>query len=247
MDFSGRKLEITSKMEGRLFVVEGIDGSGKSTQIYLLKRWLESRKYRVFFTEWNSSELVRNSTKRAKKKNQLTPITFSLIHSSDFADRYEKLILPHLRAGYIVLADRYVYTAYARDIARGCNSDWVRNLYSFAVRPHRIFYFRVPLDISLERILRGRSELKFYEAGMDLNLAVDPRQSFEIFQGMVAEQYDQMAEEEGFVIIDATKPIEVQQAQVREIIAADLTGYHPPYHRVDESYLKSTSASGGEI
>ena len=110
---------------GKFFIVEGCDGSGKSTQLYLLKKWLESKGYYVFFTEWNSSELLKKYTKKAKRKNLLTPTTFSLIHACDFADRYEKLILPHLRAGHIVLADRYIYTAYARDIARGCDAEWL--------------------------------------------------------------------------------------------------------------------------
>lgn len=106
---------------GRLIVVEGIDGSGKSTQLRLLEKWLLSRNVPVFFTEWNSSETVKQITKKGKKSGRLTPITFSLLHATDFADRYERNILPLLHAGYVVLADRYVYTAYARDIVRGCN------------------------------------------------------------------------------------------------------------------------------
>src|SRR3989441_9441047 len=111
---------------GKLMVVEGIDGSGKSTQIKLLHKWLASRGVQVFFTEWNSSALVRQATKRGKKKNLLTPSTFSLLHATDFADRLTYHIVPYLKAGMTVLADRYIYTAFARDIARGVDSKWVK-------------------------------------------------------------------------------------------------------------------------
>lgn len=216
---------------GKLFVVEGCDGSGKSTQIYLLKKWLESKGYIVFFTEWNSSELIKESTKKAKKKNLLTPTTFSLVHASDFADRYEKLILPHLRAGYIVLCDRYIYTAFARDMARGCDPDWVRNVYDFAVKPTVTFYFQAPLDVSISRILAGRPQLKYHEAGMDMGWSTDPVESFKIFQGIIKKNYDDMIVEEDFTVIDATRGIEEQQHTVRDIIQAKLEGYKSPYKR----------------
>ena len=120
---------------GRLIVVEGIDGSGKSTQLSLLHKWLESKGYGVVFSEWNSSPLVKDTTKQGKKKKMLTPATFSLIHATDFADRTERSILPLLKAGAVVLCDRYIYTAFARDVARGMDRDWVRDLYGFAVKP----------------------------------------------------------------------------------------------------------------
>src|SRR5215469_11969291 len=151
---------------GILIVVEGIDGSGKSTQIHLLDRWLRSKGYNVFFTEWNSSASVKEITSKGKKKALLTPTTFSLLHATDFADRYERNIAPLLRAGYIVLADRYVYTAFARDVVRGCSAHWVRKVYGFATKPDITFYFQVPIDIAINRILVGRPKLKYYEAGM---------------------------------------------------------------------------------
>src|SRR5438128_3928389 len=129
---------------GRLIAVEGIDGSGKSTQLLLLERWLIAQGYRVHFTEWNSSLLVRRSMKRGKKKDLLTPTTFSLLHAVDFADRLTYQIVPPLKAGMIVLADRYVYTAFSRDVARGVHPAWVRSVYSFAPRPDLALYFRVP-------------------------------------------------------------------------------------------------------
>lgn len=223
-----RGLGLKKNFSGRLYIVEGCDGSGKSTQIYLLKKWLESRGYFVFFTEWNSSDLLKKYTKKAKRKNLLTPTTFSLIHACDFADRYEKLILPHLRAGHIVLCDRYVYTAYARDIARGCDPAWMHNLYEFAVKPTIAFYFRAPLDVSLSRILTGRTEIKYHEAGMDLGLSKDPVESFKLFQGIIKEQYDRMAEDEDFVVLDATRSIEEQQVEMRAIVEKTLTDYRSP-------------------
>jgi dTMP kinase len=120
------------EIEGKLIAVEGLDGSGKSTQIYLVKRWLELEGYRVFFTEWNSSDSGQEIDPKGKKRQLLTPTTFSLIHATDFADRYERQILPLLKGGYIVLADRYVYTAFARDSVRGCDKEWLRKLYRFA-------------------------------------------------------------------------------------------------------------------
>jgi dTMP kinase len=207
-----------TEMAGKLIVVEGIDGSGKSTQIYLLKRWLEMERYRVFFSEWNSAAVVRSAVRRGKKKLLLTPLTFSLIHAIDFTDRYERQILPLLQAGYIVLCDRYVYTALARDTTRGCNIEWVRKLYSFAAVPDLIFYFRVPLQTSVSRILVGRAKLKYHEAGMDLNLSPDPVESFKIFQKMICSQYEAMAEENHFQIIDGTQDIELQQEKLRNIV-----------------------------
>src|SRR6185437_16315099 len=142
---------------GRLFVVEGVDGSGKSTQIDLLRRWLISEGYTVFFSEWNSSPLVKQTTSRGKKKQLLTPATFSLIHATDFADRTERNIIPLLKAGAVVLCDRYIYTAFARDTSRGMDPAWARELYAFAVKPTIGFYFRVPLETAMKRINDARA------------------------------------------------------------------------------------------
>ena len=201
---------------GKLIVVEGIDGSGKSTQIRLLEKWLRFKTMPVFLTEWNSSEVIREVTSKGKKKEKLTPTTFSLLHATDFADRYEKNIFPLLRAGYIVLADRYIYTAYARDIVRGCNPIWVKKVYDFASKPDLVFYFRVPVDVAAERILSGRPKLKYYEAGMDLDLSNDIYESYRIFQSKIIEQYDTMITKENFAVIDGTYNIEQQQQLVRD-------------------------------
>jgi dTMP kinase len=203
---------------GRLFVAEGIDGSGKSTQLSLLHKWLESKGYGVVFSEWNSSALVKDTTKLGKKKKMLTPATFSLIHSTDFADRTERSILPLLKAGAVVLCDRYIYTAFARDVARGMDHEWVRDLYGFAVKPTVAFYFRVPLETAIARLVDARDGFKFYEAGMDLALSDDPEESFRIFQGRIINEYERMIPEFGLTVVDATLPVEVQQAQVRRIV-----------------------------
>ncbi|HHY86514.1 MAG TPA: thymidylate kinase [Verrucomicrobia bacterium] len=203
---------------GRLIAVEGLDGSGKSTQIYLLKRWLEAIGVRVYFSEWNSSELVKSATSKGKKRELLTPTTFSLIHATDFADRYERHLLPLLRAGYIVLCDRYIFTAFGRDVVRGCPPAWVRGIYNFAALPDITFFFKADLEVSLARILDGRPKLKFFEAGMDLRLSSDPYESFRIFQGRILEQYLGMSEEFNFVVIDANSRVEVQQERLRRVV-----------------------------
>jgi dTMP kinase len=203
---------------GKLIIVEGIDGSGKSTQLHLLEKWLRYIGVNVFKSEWNSSEMVKEITSKGKKKGLLTPTTFSLLHATDFADRYERNISPLLRAGYFVLADRFVYTAFARYIVRGSHRALVKKVYDFEVKPDVAFYFKVPVDIAVDRILIGRPKLKYYEAGMDMNLSNDPYESYRIFQGRIIEQYDSLAESEGFTIIDGTLNIEEQQNIVRKKI-----------------------------
>jgi len=203
---------------GRLIAVEGLDGSGKSTQIYLLKRWMELEGVKVFFSEWNSSALVKSATSKGKKRELLSPTTFSLIHATDFADRYERQLVPLLRAGYIVLCDRYVFTAFARDVVRGCPPKWVRGMYNFAALPDMTFFFKTKLEVSLQRILDGRPELKYFEAGMDMGLSTDPYESFRIFQGRILEQYLAMSTEFNFVVIDANERVEAQQQLVRQLV-----------------------------
>jgi len=211
-----------ARSKGVLIVVEGIDGSGKSTQLHLLDKWLRSKGLLVFTTEWNSSDVVKEITSKGKKKALLTPTTFSLLHATDFADRYERNIAPLLRAGYVVLADRYVYTAFARDFVRGCSSHWVRKVYGFAAKPDIAFYFQVPIDTAMNRILVGRPKLKYYEAGMDLNLSNDPFDSYRMFQSRIIEQYESMSEHDDFTVIDATQDIEEQQMIVREKVMSVL-------------------------
>ncbi len=207
---------------GRLFIVEGIDGSGKSTQLTLLAQWLKSEGHPVVYTEWNSSAIVKATTSRGKRRRLLTPLTFSLIHATDFSDRIEREIIPSLKAGAIVLADRYVYTAFARDVVRAVSPSWLRSLYRFAATPTKAFYFRVPLETALRRILSGRPKLKWYEAGMDLGLHADPQESYRIFQSRILIEYEKLVQEFGLVVMDATQPVEIQQRLLREAIRPHL-------------------------
>ncbi len=190
-----------------------------------MERWLRARGYPVHFTEWNSSRLVRRAMRRGKRKNLLTPTTFSLLHAVDFADRLTYQILPPLKAGMVVLADRYVFTAFARDVARGVHPEWVRGVYSFAPRPDLTIYFRVPIEVSLERLLTGRTKLKYYEAGMDVGLSAEPVQSFRLFQSQVLGIYDRLTEEFGLRTVDAASEIPDQQKIVRRMVQEILRDY----------------------
>jgi dTMP kinase len=215
-------LSTPHEYRGKLIVVEGIDGSGKTTQLGLLAKWLEASGHRVSVTEWNSSALVKAATKAGKKKNALTPMTFSLLHATDFADRLLYKIIPPLKAGMIVLADRYAYTAFARDAARGVHPQWVRGLYSFAVQPDLTLYFRVPIEVAIDRLLARRVKLKFYEAGMDLALSANPVDSFRLFQSRVLQAYDTLVDEYGLRVIDASGSITEQQRIVRKLVSGHL-------------------------
>lgn len=188
----------------------------------LLHQWLRGEGHGVVYSEWNSSPLVSATTRRGKKKRMLSPATFSLIHATDFADRMEHNIVPLLKAGAIVLCDRYIYTAFARDVVRGMDPGWVRELYSFAAKPTVAFYFRVPLEIAMSRLLNRRSGFKFYESGMDVGLSDDPEESFRLFQNRILEEYEKMVPDFNLHVIDATLPIEEQQAEVRQFVKTKL-------------------------
>ena len=233
--------------KGRLIVVEGIDGSGKSTQIDLLTKWLRKQGNSVYFSEWNSSELVKSTTRLGKSEKMFTPTSFSLLQSTDFAHRWENKILPMLKAGVIVLADRYSFTAFARDVARGVDPIWVRELYSFAVMPDLVLYFKVPLDVAVKRILSSRAKIKYYEAGMDLGLSDNKITSFKMFQQLVIDQYDKMVDEFGFTVVDGSISVETQQKLVRAAVDKMLAGWEGlPVHRKSKPSSKSpVSAAGG--
>ncbi len=214
-----------ARFRGRLIAVEGIDGSGKSTQVRLLSQWLQAAGYPVHLTTWNSSPLVHGALRRAKARHGLTPATFSLTHAADLADRLERDVLPRLRAGQVVLADRWVCTALARDGARGLPGDWVRGVYAFAPRPRLTVYFRVPVDVAVRRIVASRPALKYYEAGLDLDLAADAATSFGLFQQRVLDGYEALLRPEGLVVIDACEPVGMQQLRLRGLVAGALRGY----------------------
>ncbi|HEY1293455.1 MAG TPA: dTMP kinase [Chloroflexota bacterium] len=211
-------------LPGRLIIVEGIDGSGKSTQLDLLHKWLVNQGYLVIFSEWNSSPIVKGITRLGKRRHLLSPMSFSLIHAADLASRTYSEILPALQSGAVVLADRYVYTAYARDAVRGVDRAWLRRLYSFAVPPTLAFYFDVPLDEAMRRITLGRPELKYYEAGLDLGLSRDPYESFHRFQALIRQEYECLVSEFGLVRMDATESLIHQQQRMREMVRPHMNG-----------------------
>lgn len=224
---------------GKLIVVEGIDGSGKSTQIDLLFKWLKSQGRSVYFSEWNSSDLVKSTTRLAKTEKMFTPTTFSLLQATDFSERWENRIYPQLKAGALVLADRYAFTAFARDVARGVDRQWVRNLYSFALQPDIALYFSVPLDVAVERITSSRAKIKFYEAGMDLGLSDSKVTSFRLFQQMIVDEYEGMITEFNLTKIDGTLPVQKQQKLVRQVVRSVLKDWRglvdpvPVLHQVE--------------
>jgi len=207
--------------EGLLVVIEGTDGSGKSTQIELLKRSIEDQSYGVMVSEWKTSKLIADVIDDAKDRNLLNATTFSLIYAADFADRLENQIIPALKAGFIVLLDRYTYTAFTRDVVRGQDIDWVKKLYDYAPEPDLVFYLDMPVDVLLKRII-GTTGLNYYESGRDMGFSTDFYKSFEIYQRKCLEQYNEMAQEYGFITIDGTQPAEdiqqIMQAEVQKIL-----------------------------
>jgi len=206
-------------MVGHIIAFEGIDGSGKSSQAKLLKDWLEAKGVPVYLTEWNSSEWLHETIKEAKKKNLLTPLTYSLIHATDFADRYEKYILPMYKAGFVVISDRYIYTAYARDSVRGLSIDWVAKLYSFAIKPDIVFFIRVTAEEALRRLKENRRKIKPNEAGADVFPDLKPEEGFLKYQGAVLSVYDKLAPIESFYVIDGQRDPKSIQMEIREKVS----------------------------
>ena len=193
--------------EGLLVVIEGTDGSGKSTQLELLKRYMQDMSYGVMVSEWKTSRLIAKVIDEAKERNLLNASTYSLLYAADFADRLENQIIPALKSGFIVLLDRYYYTALARDVVRGQDIEWVKNLYEFAPEPDLVFYLDMPVDVLLKRII-GTTGLDFYESGRDVGFSTDFYKSFEIYQNRCLGEYNRMKSEYGFISIDGTKSIE---------------------------------------
>ena len=192
--------------EGLLIVIEGTDGSGKSTQLNLLKKAIQDKSYGVMVSEWKTSRLIADVIDDAKERNLLNATTYSLLYAADFADRLENQIIPALKSGFIVPLDRYFYTALARDVVRGQNIEWVKNLYEYAPEPDLVFYLDMPVDVLLKRII-GTTGLNYYESGRDVGFSTDFYKSFEIYQNKCLEQYNEMKSEYNFISIDGTKPV----------------------------------------
>ena len=229
---------------GKLIVLEGTDGVGRSTQAELLQNWLAVEGFGVVVTEWKSSLLISAAIDKAKSKNALNTITFSLLYATDLADRLHNVILPALRAGLIVLADRFYFTAFARDVVRGADPTWVRKLYGFAVEPDVVFYLKMPVEPLLRRIITTRGGLDFYESGRDIGMSTDLYQSFKLYQTKILKEYERMVDEYGFKVIAGDESIDVVQRHLREhiqeILSEDGTNdYSVPISESDRSAARS--------
>lgn len=202
-----KKYKTKSGYEGLLIVIEGTDGSGKSTQLELLKKSIQDKSYGVMVSEWKTSRLIANVIDDAKERNLLNATTYSLLYAADFADRLENQIIPALKSGFIVLLDRYYYTALARDVVRGQDIEWVKNLYEYAPEPDLVFYLDMPVDVLLKRII-GTTGLNYYESGRDMGFSTDFYKSFKIYQQKSLDEYNNMKSTYNFKSIDGTMSIE---------------------------------------
>src|SRR5512145_2460632 len=207
---------------GKLIAIEGTDGVGRSTQIALLREWLEVQGYGVVETGWTRSQLMQPTIELAKSSNTLNKLTFVLLYATDFADRLEKEIIPALKAGFIVLSDRYIHTAMARAGVRGVDRTWVRNLYGFAIAPHLVFYLKIDEKTLIRRVLQSRG-MDYWESGMDLKLGDDIYESFRAYQRALLREYGSMGDEFGFRVLDARRKVEVIQDELRRQIGAFLS------------------------
>src|SRR5256885_2632195 len=209
-------------LPGKVIAIEGTDGVGRSTQIQLLREWLEVRGYGVVETGWTRSPLMQPTIELAKSSNTLNKLTFVLLYATDFADRLEKEIIPALKAGLVVLSDRYIFTALAPAGLRGVDRPWLRSLYGFAIAPHLVFYLKVDVDTLIRRVLGARG-MDFWESGMDLKGGDDIYDSFRSYQNKLLREYNSMSEEFGFRVLDARRPIEVIQDDLRRQLQAFLS------------------------
>jgi dTMP kinase len=214
----------TEQLTGRLIVVEGADGSGRSTQIARLVEWLEGGGHATVQVGLKRSSLVSEELERAKQGNILGHITMSLFYATDFADQLENIILPSLKAGFMVLADRYVYTPMVRDLVRGMDEEWLMNLYGMAVQPDAVFYLNVSSEELLQRNFAKNHTLDYWESGMDLGLSRDMFDSFVQYQALVQEQYRRLQKRHGFTMVNGEKPVEEVAGELQGKIAEMLQG-----------------------
>ena len=213
-------------LKGSLIVIEGTDAVGRSTQIEALTRWLEVQGYGVVNTGWTRSPLLSETINEAKAGHELNVTTFSLLYAADFADRLENQIVPALRAGFIVIADRYMYTAFARNAVMGADAQWTRRLFGFAVVPDLVLYLKIDVRRLIPRVLESKG-MDYWESGMHLKLGGDIFDSFRRYQTRLIREYDEIADEFGFAIVDATRPIDVIQQDLRGYIGRYLAGERP--------------------
>ncbi len=212
---------------GKIIAIEGSDGVGRSTQIALLREWLEVQGYGVIETGWTRSSLMQPTIDLAKSSNTLNKLTFVLLYATDFADRLEKEIIPALKAGFIVLSDRYIFTAMARAGIRGVDRGWIRSLYGFAIAPHLVFYLKIDVDTLIRRVLESRG-MNYWESGMDMKLGDDIYDSFRAYQRQLLKEYQSLADEFGFRTLDARKKVHVIQDELRRQVGEFLTASDTP-------------------
>jgi len=218
-------LKRMGKLPGHLIVVEGTDAVGRSTQIELLRSWLEIEGYAVSNTGWTRSPLLSETINEAKAGHELNVTTFSLLYAADFADRLEHQIIPALKAGFIVIADRYMYTAFARNAVMGADAEWTRQLFGMALVPDLVLYLEIDVDALVPRVLEGKG-MDYWESGMHLALGTDIFDSFRRYQRRLIEEYNLLAEEFGFVRVDARQPIARIQDELRGHIGQFLARTH---------------------
>jgi dTMP kinase len=212
----------TTSLPGHLVVIEGADGVGRSTHIELLQGWLEGHGFAVATTGMVRSALTQKGIESAKEGHNFDRTTMTLFYATDLADRIENEIIPALRSGFIVLADRYAYTMMARGAARGLDREWLGRLYGFALVPERTFFLRLDPDELIRRTLRRGGELDYWESGRDIGLAPDLYTSFRKYQSLILEEFDGMAERYGFTTLDASQTVEEVQAELRQALAGML-------------------------
>lgn len=240
-------------LTGKLIVIEGTDGVGRSTQIDLLKPWLEQQGRAVLDTGITRSQLAGKGIKQAKEGHTLGRITLSLFYATDFADRLENEIIPALRAGFVVLTDRYIYSLMARAMVRGLDVDWIRGVYNFALKPDAVFYLRIGAEELIPRVVFSRG-FDYWESGMDLHPSEDMYESFLKYQTALLAQFDKLAEEYAFDVIDASADIRTIFEQLRAGIVRVLTGEPPeplfavPHPKLvaDEAGRVRSASDGGD-
>jgi dTMP kinase len=216
-------------LEGKLIVIEGADCSGRSTQVALLKEWLESNGHAVLDTGLRRSDLVGEAIEEAKKGHTLGKKTLSLLYTTDFADQLENKIIPAMKAGFIVLADRYMFTLMVRDLVRGADKAWLRELFGFALVPDQIFYLSVEPDLLLHRALLKYGQLDYWESGMDVCLSSDMFDSFKQYQSDLRSKFDELDLDYGFDKIDGSRSPDEIQAYIRKRVSALLKKKMPAY------------------
>lgn len=226
--FIGRGLPYVNieGLNGRLIVIEGSDAVGRTTQIQLLRNWLEVEGMGTVETGWTRSTLMKDTIDLAKEGHMMNVTTLNLLYATDFADRLEHEVIPALRAGFIVISDRYIYTAFARAIVRGADSQWIRSIFGFAIQPDLVIYLKADAKTLFKRALLSKG-LDYWESGRDQNPGLDPYDSFLRYQTRILREFDRMSKEYNFVNVNARRSINAVQKSVRESVRTVIPGLTP--------------------